>query len=239
MQTYASSVLYHFVGRGHAADDDRNFEVLCQVLLSMEIRPNAVQGQRGIVTRIDPNRPLQNGELIEQSVCCFCDIHLSQLQAVHLAKYGRFGIGVDRRLLAEWGARPIGYLPLLKTVPFTWTNRLGHELMACWRWLNHFFEDDGPVDETTAKIWGASPASGKEAALEAADLLTRDVMAFLKFYDVELPDDHPENYYMEREWRKYGALPLELPLRQIVVPAEYSDRVADRFPHLAAKVVVL
>ena len=25
--------------------------------------------------------------------------------------------------------------------------------------------------------------------------------AYVKLYDVSLPDDHPDNYYMEREWR--------------------------------------
>ena len=56
---------------------------------------------------------------------------------------------------------------------------------------------------------------------EATSLIERELQAFLKFWNVDLPEDHPENFYMEREWRKFGNLPLAPCLREIVAPASF------------------
>lgn len=239
MQTYTSDVLYHLVGRNCPEDDEANFNTLCLILKSMEVRPSRVEGQEGIVYRIDPSRGLKHGELIEQSVTCFCDIHLSQLSPIHTGKYGRFGVGVDRHWLAEWGGRPVIYLPTSQTNPPTWGTRFAGEVMGVWKGLEEHFSDEEPGTKVTTRVCGSPPTTPIEAASDASSLIARDFLAFLKAYNVSLPDQHPDNYYMEREWRKYGKLPLHLPLRQVVVAQEYVGRVQELFPLLGNKVVVL
>ena len=239
MQVYASSILYHLVGGRNPNDDEANFDTLCLILKSMMIKPREVAGKSGITIQIDLAREMQFGELIEQSVCCFCDIHLSQLSPIHTSKYGRFGVGVDRHWVAEWGGRPVIYLPTTRTIPLTWGTRFKQEIMDVWKGLHEHFGDTETGIKTTEKIWGTPPATAQEAVENASTLLGRDVLAFLKAFDVDLPADHPDNYYMEREWRKYAGLPLELPLREIVVPIVYAERMRAQFPSLGAMIVHL
>ena len=67
----------------------------------------------------------------------------------------------------------------------------------------------------------------------------KDFLAFLKFYDGDLPVEDPEYYYAEREWRKFGVLGLELTLREIVVPATYEQALVECFPQHADKIRLL
>jgi hypothetical protein len=58
------------------------------------------------------------------------------------------------------------------------------------------------------------------------------MLAFVKTFDVDLPVDHPQNYYMEREWRKFGHLSLDLPLREIIAPPDCREALRSEFPQL-------
>ncbi|MBO9715474.1 MAG: hypothetical protein J7507_01345, partial [Pseudoxanthomonas sp.] len=99
MQRFVSDTLYHLVGSSRPDDDQSNLDTLCAVLRSMELRTCEVAGERGgIRMRIDPNRPLINGEPIEQAVVCLCDIPRSELP-FHARRYGRFGVGVSRSVV--------------------------------------------------------------------------------------------------------------------------------------------
>lgn len=57
-------------------------------------------------------------------------------------------------------------------------------------------------------------------------------MAYVKLYDVTLSDDHPDNYYMEREWRSLHNVDFELnDIKTIYLPNEsYHDRFMEKFP---------
>lgn len=66
-----------------------------------------------------------------------------------------------------------------------------------------------------------------------------ELLAFAKFFDSDLPADHIENYYMEREWRKFLPLPLQTALEEIVVPLSFADRLTARFPQHKDKVRIL
>src|SRR5690606_10903857 len=74
-QQYASSILHHFVGSRDPNHHEANFEVLCKVLQSMRVGDHDVPCQ--IVS--DYERRMENGDLLVQSVVCFCDIPLPQL----------------------------------------------------------------------------------------------------------------------------------------------------------------
>ncbi len=57
-------------------------------------------------------------------------------------------------------------------------------------------------------------------------------MAYVKLYDATLPDSHPENYYMEREWRSLNNITFSLgDIKTIYLPSdEYQERFIQEFP---------
>lgn len=57
-------------------------------------------------------------------------------------------------------------------------------------------------------------------------------MAYVKLYDATLPDSHPENYYMEREWRSLNNITFSFgDIKTIYLPSdEYQERFIQEFP---------
>lgn len=225
MTRLRNSVLYHFVGWGSPLDDETNFSILCKVLASGQVgRIDAPINQ--II--IDPTREIQKGELIQQSVTCYCDISFDDLD-LHVAKYGKFGVGIDREALCDWGARPVAYIP----VPGH--NRGSSGLMAlddakallkgvC----EHLRSESG--ERKTTRIVGEELKNREMVIARLSSTFTREYLAYTKFYNSSLPVEHPEHYYAEREWRKFGPMPLRMGLREIVVPANFVDRLIALYP---------
>lgn len=230
-QQYTSNILYHFVGSRDPNDHEANFEVLCKVLQSMRIGNHQVPCQ--IV--IDYERRMEKGELLVQSVVCFCDIPLTQLPHIHAKKYGRFGVGVDKANFARNGGRPVIYVPFDRQAGAGFNNYFGRELLNAHQGLSNFLLKDAP--SVRSRNLGSAPSSAEAAADLANSLLAREVLAFLKYYDPTLADDHIENYYMEREWRKYGNFELHLALRQVLVPPGYGSKLRERFPRLETELI--
>ena len=62
----------------------------------------------------------------------------------------------------------------------------------------------------------------------------KDLLAFLKPFDANLADDDPENFYMEREWRKFGNLEFKQhDVVKVIVAKGYLDRARANFPAFA------
>lgn len=224
-----SRVLYHLVGSRSPDDDACNFETLRAVLKSMEIRTNRVGGRSGGATfAIDPDRGCVDGEPIAQTVTCFCDIPFASL-GLHSAKYGRFGVGVDRDTVAKWGGRPVIYVPVVDGSLGGLNNYLCQEALSAWDGIRTHFPQ---TDVARSRVIGAKPDGASDSAHLAKDFIARSFLAFVKTFDPTLPDDHPLNYYMEREWRKVAKLDLHLPLREIVAPAPYHSPIRAEFPQL-------
>jgi len=61
---------------------------------------------------------------------------------------------------------------------------------------------------------------------------TAHQMAYVKLYDVTLPDDHPDNYYMEREWRSLNNITFSInDIKTIYLPSDdYKERFVQEFP---------
>lgn len=226
---YTSRVLYHLVGRKHPHSDERNLEILRSILKSMELRTNTVAGHSGGATLvIDPERGSIDGEPIAQTVVCFCDIPFECL-GLHTSKYGRVGIGLDRGLVAKWGARPVIYVPTTIDPGAGLNNYFSREVMNVWKGLNDHFPES-PTDRS--RTVGAS-ATNPEEALDLAGNVISHLLAYVKTFDIDLADDDPFNFYMEREWRKLAKLPLHMPLREIIAPQRYHDELRAEFPYLA------
>ena len=227
--SYTSRVLYHLVGSKTPDCDKQNFETLRAILKSMELRTNTVAGQSGGITLlIDPDRGCVDGEPISQTIVCFCDIPFECL-GLHTSKYGRFGVGVDRNQVAKWGGRPVIYIPTTTDVGAGVNNYFSRDIMNAWRGLDDHFPEP-PANRS--RIVGARPDNA-EQALDLAITVLSQLLAFVKTFDVDLPDDDPLNFYMEREWRKPAKLALELPLREIIAPEEYHEQLRAEFPRLA------
>lgn len=238
MQTYASDVLYHMVGGKAPMDHERNFDTLCKILESREIRHRKIDGLPGPMSlKIDFDAAMADGELIVQTVICFCDIHLSQLAPIHTGKYGRFGVGVDRHLVASWGGRPVSYIPMTKRESTCYWNHFGSEVMTAYRALHHYFEEPWEGERTSTRMGGGFPKSPDEALDMVSSLISKELLAYLKFFNSDLPVEHPQNYYMEREWRKFGNLPLDMALRQVIVASGYGNRLGNLFPQLTEAIV--
>jgi hypothetical protein len=222
VQELASRTLYHFTGRQHPWDDQANFETLRKILRSMTVRACEVDGSRsGIRIRWDASRGLLNGEPIEQNVACLCDIPRRLLKD-HVPRYGRFGVGVCRTEVVKMGVRPVIYVPVSRTVGGSWAEGHLAEVSTVLDGLERFSAE--PPLEHTRQL-GAAATGIDDAMHQASGLIKQDYLAFVKFWDVDLPDEHEENFYLEREWRKFNDLSLAPCLREIIAPPEYHDEL--------------
>lgn len=66
-------------------------------------------------------------------------------------------------------------------------------------------------------------------------------MAYIKLFDASLPDNHPDNYYMEREWRSIGNISFTLEdIDTIYLPnADYIQQFQDAFQTYNGKFFLL
>lgn len=80
--------------------------------------------------------------------------------------------------------------------------------------------------------------SGREDASQfARDLndvsweIRREVFSFMKFFDAGKNEEDPDNYYMEREWRKWGNLQFTLEdVSRVILPKDYAARFRKDVP---------
>ena len=176
------------------------------------------------------------GELIVPTVTCFADIPLECLR-MHTKKYGQFGLAIDRKILVQCEARPVTYLPY-DPADFTPRSNMGLITHFC-KTVEGF--ENLVVANNKAKpiiVRGKVPDSPEYAINAVSSVLLKDFLAFLKPFDSTLGDEHHENYYTEREWRRFGNLELKRPewVQKIVVAADYVDRLKADFPEYEDRV---
>ena len=57
------------------------------------------------------------------------------------------------------------------------------------------------------------------------------LFSFLRFFDSELGDDHPQNFYTEREWRSVGNLDFSLAdVCRVFLPSGFEGRLRAEVP---------
>jgi hypothetical protein len=235
----SDDVLYHFVGWGEPTNHEKNFETLCTILECMRVgRYPDDNPSAGIRLIIEAGRTPEKGELIKQSISCFCDIPFDQLK-IHTSKYGAFGVGVSRRMLTIFGARPVSYVPQPRSRSDTWGHTLAQELRALVIGIQTHLHPSAPFKEESSRTFGSELGSKEEVINCLESVFHRDLLAYLKFYDSDLPFDHPENYLAEREWRKFLPMPLDISLSEIVIPSGYEEKFLARFPEHMEKLRML
>lgn len=229
---YISGELFHFVGYSSPKDDEKNYETLCKVLNASCISyPPHDQSCGKIGYRTEWDQKLNTEKLIVPNVTCFADIPFHSL-SVHIEKYGRFGVALPRHLLIMYGARPVMYFPLRSD---DWNSFYGQTLLndieAIVKGFNDNFFKNQPDKRTESRSLGVPPATSEVAISAMQSMVLKDFLAFIKPFNSELAHDDKFNYYMEREWRKYGNMQFkEDELTKIIVAKDYKERLEKDFP---------
>lgn len=246
---YTSETFYHMVGFGVMNDpsiapedkQDQCYERLKLVLkfgfiAGVDLDGNRVKQESIIRVSTNPKGHLRHGDfdgfLVKGDISCFADIPLECID-VHASKYGLFGFGVSARHLVRLGARPVSYVPVdddgWMGPSYRGTGLLDNmtsEIVKLHDEVDAWEEEHNDADESGVKtIHNMHKWSGLNS------VLTRDVAAFIKPYDSTLPFDHPECYYMEREWRLLGNVEIAPPkVPTIIVAKGYRLRLLEEVP---------
>lgn len=230
---YTSEELFHFVGHVSPGDNDRNYEVLKKVLKSRCISHPPHDGSWGETShKIQWNHSLESEKLIIPTVTCYADIPYKSLSVVHMSKYGKFGIALPRQLLTRVGARPVTYIPMHSD---DWGAPGGRSLLrdieANIKGFKKQILDKQKMETSKSRFVGEEPTSIEDVISNIETTLLKDFLAFIKPFDSELTNKHPNNFYMEREWRKHGNMKFETTqVTKVVVAKGYKTQINEDFP---------
>jgi Putative abortive phage resistance protein AbiGi, antitoxin len=217
---------------------------------------------------LDFSAPATSDEAVRPEMVCLCDIPLEPAYLrIHTSKYGQFGVALDRSFLVERGAAPVQYIPIsAKTVvrakrdgKFSgiFDKAAGQSLFTLGTPRGAYI---GKLRERHLQL----VIERKEAAerehdrykngeidrqtyyrnvVEALDYAVGSwayLFGLHKRFDAQLPKNHRDSYYMEREWRVLGTVSFSLEdVARIIVPQAYASRLRTEFPLLASKVLEL
>jgi len=197
---YTSQELFHFVGHSDPSDDQSNYETLSKVLTAGCVSHPPHENNWGRVGyAINWEMSLENEKLIVPTVTCYADIPFGSL-GTHVKKYGKFGLSFPRDLLIQFGARPVMYVP---TRDDDWRSIHGttllRDLEAVYKAFNDRVVSKMPISDTSTRYLGSEPSNEAEAADAMRSVFAKDFLAFLKPFNSNLSQNHPKNFYMERE----------------------------------------
>ena len=235
---YVSDELFHFVGHSSPGDDNANYRKLGSILKSGWISYAPHDENFGQVSYvINWDHRLETEQLIVPSVTCYADIPFENL-SLHMNKYGKFGVSLPKSLLIRDGARPVTYIPMRSD---DWCSRNGRTLLrnieAVVKGFNESVMEALAEDTSECRTLGEMPNT-REGALSAMDsVLYKDFLAFIKPFNSELPHNHPDNFYMEREWRKYGNMRFEVAqTSRVIVARGFKAQALADFPAYADRI---
>lgn len=240
MQTqYTSKDLYHFVGHSNPNDNERNFEVLKVILSAGCISHPPHENNWGEVSHtVCLDKSLINEELIIPTVTCYADIPFESL-ATHVVKYGRFGLSIPKELMIKYGARPVMYVPMRND---DWMSMNGCSLLkdleAVYKGYHQLVSSKLPDDtEISSRSLGNIPKTESQAIRAMESVVVKNLLGYLKPFNSHLDEDHPDNFYMEREWRKYGNMKFNPEdVNTIVVAKGFMARLKQAFPQYSERV---
>jgi hypothetical protein len=237
---YTSQLLHHFVGFRAPSDHEKNWATLAKVLKSGCVsHPPHSRGHGETGYTVDLSRSLHDERLLVPKITCYADIPHASL-SVNVNKYGRFGLAFDRAFLIRSGARPVMYVPKSSNEFFNSPNNgkyMLDDIEAIYRGLDTYIDERFPDDSAPIRTMRQEPQGEREVLHAVKALVEKYFIAYIKPFDSELLLDERANYYMEREWRKYGNLLFsDNDVQQVWVASGYVDIARKAFPTLAAKV---
>ena len=232
-QGYVSKYLTHFVGRDKSTAEQ--YEILKKILIRRWLTHAPHLEQPTLNTEIHRSRAFSENDMLMPAMLCFCDVPEEHLR-IHTGKYSQFGIAFEKAYLVARGANPVMYVARNSTAPrkrpefrrpptkTTVTHQEYEALKSKPAAAEKFADEprsalfDEHVKEMFDLLYAKEPfakSQGKEwEAL--ADLMIRDkvmwmffiqhLLAYIKFFDDTLHLEDPDNFCMEREWRRFGNL---------------------------------
>jgi hypothetical protein len=257
-QRYISKELIHFVGRGMSPDDQ--FNLLLRIMTEGWItHPPHNPNISGNLT-VNPRASISQNEMYAPEITCFADIPVQDL-SIHMQKYSSVGISFSKEFIADAGGAPVHYLPFgakvrcLKNLDaeayMNLINEYGHEQL-----INHLYEDMSKAQyfdemlkeyhalfaifrDVSRKIDPGPGVSGLfKRVIELERFLSFHVYSYFKFFDHTLPDDDPDNYYFEREWRVVGNVKFEIcNIKSVFFLSRYADKFRKNFPAYTGQVI--
>jgi hypothetical protein len=150
-----------------------------------------------------------------------------------MEKYSHFGLAFSEEFLAEKGAVPVMYIPFRcrpALLPFAHYGRRRVAFQAVafdefWRCFNRL---DEPIERLARDPSERQTASDLKKIMEFLDF---NILSHLKFFDHNLHNAAPSNYYMEREWQVNRNVRFSLgDIQRIIVPGRFSHRLRRAFP---------
>lgn len=231
-QNYISEELFHFVGHASPEDDARNYETLKNVLGGKCISAPPHDGTWGELSySTDWTGDLASEKLIVPNVTCYADIPYESL-ATHVSKYGKFGLSLPASLLTKYGARPVTYIPMRRddhSSPFG--RSLLKDIEAIVKGFHEQVIEKSAFSKTISHSLGEKPDNQDDALKLVQRMIMKDFLAFIKPYDSELPHDDYDNYYLEREWRKYGNMKFsDRDICKVILAKGYRSQFETDFP---------
>lgn len=230
-RTYTSTEVYHFIGRT-APSEEARLESLLQILKTRQLEiGKGIPTLLGLATNLDD---LFFGEIAPIKAICFCDIPFYAL-GMHMQKYGPFGIAFLKQFLIGHGLRPVFYVPKN-------TKLFGQGTAELIVWLKELYEGLFSLNYNINGFYKVSPGGIKVGINDKwqnflADLAKKVykfddfILQYIKIFDDSLPDDHPDNYYMEREWRITDNIKFELTdVTRIIFPQKFKDTLLQEVP---------
>lgn len=227
-QRYVSNELTHFTGQG-LLDIEQQYAPLAKILNTGILKsrsPISSDHVGGVFMTIDPNEPLS--EMYSQTVICFCDIPPDDLR-IHMGKYSRFGVAFLKAFLIEKGACPVFYIPQnAKYNDWPHQTTLGEYFESIVKRFHRLTLPCSTAQDDASDDF----REFCEEFRPIGQFLRAHVFSFLKLFDASLAEDHPDNYYMEREWRVRGSFQFKMDdVRRILLPESFSKRFRSDFPH--------
>lgn len=237
-QRYISQELSHFVGKGRAAEEQ--YALLLEILrtgwLTHPPHDPSISGN----LEGDWTADFSTNEMFLPQMVCFCDIPVEDL-ALHAAKYSPFGLSFLRDYVVDKGASPIFYVPRHSKVKVPRSNlsltgndikRLIEESGA--EGFTRLVDKDNHVNHLMdyyAQLVNLAMNDESRMIMELIRFLEFHVFAYMKFYNHDLADDDPENYYFEREWRVVGNVRFDLEaVHRVFMTREYAERFRENLP---------
>ncbi len=218
----------------------------------------------------DLRKDLDTNDFVRPDMVCFCDIPHDppDFFRVHTAKYNRFGVALSRDFLVRQGASPVFYVarqapasmrlvggegPLADfyldaTYPSLFGEGRSRRRLYTEQ-ASRILELIGTAGGNTqgqldAHIPGESNAQQQKLNLyRTLDLpvtLFAYLFGYMKFFDPSLSEDHPDNYYMEREWRVLSQVSFAISdVVRIFLPPDHVQRLQKELPEYHGEVVTL
>ncbi|HXA17974.1 MAG TPA: abortive infection system antitoxin AbiGi family protein [Thermoanaerobaculia bacterium] len=206
----------------------------------------------------DLRADLESNDFVRPDMVCFCDIPHKPpgFFRIHTAKYNRFGIAFARSFLVRQGACPVFYVArsaatsmrlVGDTGPYanfylddTYPSLFGEGMTRGRLFTDMALRILEAIESVGAdtqhqlhqyKRGVTDPQVPRLSMYRSLDLpitLFAYLFGYMKFFDPELPGEHPDNFYMEREWRVLGQVSFGMSdIARVFVPPEYVSRLKE------------